>query len=206
MRGQRCVYFSTVTDYAAAKFAELGPAYTALLSADLNESGLGGAYYATDEQVKTLGSRGGRVEAWCDGDQTPIEHALEFARTRGLAGVSAQFESDEQYGLLVGSKVGLGIGNPSALTRTLADAIARVDRGELVLIGEVMIPKPDYSARGINIASACFYVDRDEAQGGYQPLERFAVMPAGMRHTCSVYTGGRMSEADWRLYAEWTRP
>ena len=126
---------------------------------------------------------------------------------RGLDFASAQFETVGQYdALIIGSLLPLGIGNPSELNDArLADAIRRTNAGTIALIGEVLHPDPSYSARGIPISSACFYVDMDEAQGGYRPLADFAVMPAGMRATCSVYAGGALTDADWDVYQAWTR-
>src|SRR5260221_4181665 len=104
----------------------------------------------------------------------------------------------------------LAIGNPSELKANcpdlLADAIKRVNEGQLAAIGEVLHPNPAYSAEGLNIASVCFYVDMDEAHGGYQPLELFGVHPVGQRRTCSIYAGRRMTTADRLLYQSWTTP
>lgn len=206
--GQRCVYFSQVTDDACRHFAGLGPGHTALLSADRNEAWAPGrAYYATDEQILLLRAGGGKVASWCDGDQTPIGYAVRLKVERGLDFASAQFETVEQWRLLRAGGLPLGIGNPAALDGSpeLGQAIEAVDAGRIALIGEVMSPNPGYSALGINVASVCFYVDRDANIGGYQPLSDFAVHPAGQRASCSVYTGGRMSSADWSVYASWTR-
>lgn len=206
--GQRCVYFSQVTDDACRHFAGLGPGFTALLSADRNEAWApGSAYFATDEQIGLLRAGGGKVASWCDGDQTPIGYAVRLKGERSLDFASGQFETPEQYRLMRAAGVPLGIGNPSALKDTpeLAQAIEAVDAGHVALIGEVMSPNPGYSALGINVASVCFYVDRDANIGGYQPLDRFAVHPAGQRASCSVYTGGRMTSADWATYSAWTR-
>ncbi len=50
------------------------------------------------------------------------------------------------------------------------------------------------------------YVDMDDAQGGYQPLASFEVMPAGLKAGASIYTAGRMRDADRIVYEQWTRP
>lgn len=207
MSGQRCVYFSNVTDHACERFAALGPGFTALLSADRNLAVPGGSYWVSDEQLAKLRSGGGVVASWCDCDQTPYSFALALAEQRGLAFAGGQAETVAQYWNASSGRATHIIGNPAELAvdpYTLTDAIARANKGQLAFVGEVLHPDPTYSAQGIPIASACFYVEMDEAHGGYQPLSSFAVM-GGLTGSCSIYTGGRMTDADWDLYAQWTK-
>jgi len=206
--GTRCVFFSDVSTFACERFAALGPAYTALLSADLNESGPGGAYYVSDAQLATLRSGGGAVWAWCDGTATPISHARQFASDRKLAGVCSQFETQAEWAATRAAGTVLAIGNPAEFVGTpQLDAMRAAAVGNtLAFIGECLSPDPGYSAQGVNVRSVCFYVDRDAAHGGYCPLAGYAAQPPEQRRVCSVYTGGKMTSADWALYAQWTKP
>lgn len=206
-RAVRTVYFSAVTDFACQRFADLGSGYTALLSADLNLAVPGGKYWATDDQLRVLRSGGSLVGSWCDCSATPYHYAEKLYQDRRLDLATGQFESDAEYDELVANGVTFAIGNPANLTASrLEHAVRLSERGLLDAIGEVMNPDPTYSAQGVDIDSHCFYVDRDDNQGGYQPLAAFSTMPEPTRRACSIYTGGRMTAADWDLYAEWTRP
>jgi hypothetical protein len=199
--GQRVVYFSNVTDYACQRFSELGPGYTARVTADPNPD-----YAITDAQIAKLKSKGGRVESWCDCHTTFLPAAKAMAQSRGLDGYSGEYESNAAWDHLYENVVD-AIGNPNALSAAhLNEAIQVSASGAMRLIGEVMNPDPGYSAQGVNISSACYYVDRDDAQGGDLPLSAYSVMPAGQRATCSVYAAGVMTPADWDTFANWTRP
>ncbi len=207
--GSRCVYFSNVTDEAITLLAALGKPYTALFSADLNQSGPGGDYYVTDGQLNRLRNQGVVVASWCDCSATPYTAAQQMARERGLAYAGGQAEDPAQYQQAVGLGAKQIIGEPSVLKQdpdVLADAILRSNNGTLAFIGEVMHPDPTYSAQGVNITSACFYVDRDAKDGGYIPLAAYEVMPFPLRNGCSIYTGGRMTPDDWATFAAWTHP
>ncbi len=37
-------------------------------------------------------------------------------------------------------------------------------------------------------------------------MTAYSVMPAGMRATCSVYAGGRMTADDFATFKAWTKP
>jgi hypothetical protein len=203
--GNRCVYFSTVTDRAISFMSRLGPLYTALFSADLNESGPDGRYHVTDAQLAQLRGAGVTVASWCDCDATPYSAAVLMAHERGLAFAGGQAESDGQYLRATQGGARHLIGEPSDLSGdVLKDAIRRSYDGSLAFIGEVMHPDPTYSAQGVNITSACLYVDRDAAQGGYIPLDRYGGMPPSLRNGCSIFAGGRMTDADWQTYRAWT--
>lgn len=204
--GSRCVYFSEVSELGINRLAGLGRAYTALFSADLNLSGPGKTYYVTDGQLDRLRNAGVTLGSWCDCDATPYAAAKRMRQERGLAFAGGQAESEDQYLQAIDGGATHIIGNPGTLGNSLRDAIDRSYEGSLAFIGEVMRPDPTYSAQGVNITSACLYVDRDAAQGGYLPLANYGVMPAGLRNGCSVYTGGKMLDSDWDTYASWTRP
>ncbi len=207
--GNRCVYFSEVTELAITRLAALGAGYTALFSADLNLSGPGRKYYVTDDQIGRLKRAGVIVASWCDCSATPYSAAKLMASERGLAYAGGQAENPGQYLRATQGGANHVIGEPSELRTNpdvLADAIRRSYDGSLAFIGEVMHPDPSYSAQGVNITSACFYVDRDAAQGGYLPLDAYGGMPKSLRDGCSVYTGGKMDGHDWDTYAAWTHP
>ena len=199
--GKRCVYFSNVTDEACAAFAALGPGYTALLTADPNP-----AYHCSNAQLATLKSGGGKVASWCDCSSTPYSAAVAMAQSRGLAFAGGQAEDEDQYLQAIDQGCTHIIGNPANLGNSLHDAIDRAGEGSLAFIGEVLSPDPTYSAQGVNISSACLYIDRDAAQGGYIPLSAYSAMPANLRQGASLYTGGRATPADWSTYAAWTKP
>lgn len=200
--GRRVVYFSNVTDFACARFAQLGPGYTARVTADPNP-----AYRITDAQIAVLKSGGGRVESWCDCHTTFPVTAKAMAVQRGLAGWSGEFESNGAWDVLVQNGATDAIGNPSVLSPDrLVHAIEASRNGTMRLIGEVMNPDPAYSAQGVDISSACYYVDRDDDQGGDLPVLAYLPMPAAQRATCSLYAAGVMSGADWDTFAAWTRP
>lgn len=203
--GIRAVFFSAVTTEACEQFAKLGPGYWAFFTADPNP-----AYAVTDEQIRIAKSGNGLTGAWCDCATTFMDAAEKMRAERGLYGTCGQFEDDAQWDEWmeqINPESHFAIGNPSALNpANLAEAIdISTPPDESFLIGEVMYPDPSYSAMGVNIASACFYIDRDEAQGGYLPLKAYEVMPAAMRRTCSVYTGGAMTAEDWATYRAWTQ-
>jgi hypothetical protein len=201
LHGSRCVYFSNVTDYACRRFAELGGAYTALFTADPNP-----AYRLTDDQLSLARAGGGTVAAWADCADTTFQEAQTMAERRRLAFAGGQAESDAQY-LRCTQAGGVHlVGNPANLHGALGEAQQRSFDGTLAFIGEVLHPDPSYSAQGVNISSACFYVDRDVAQGGYIPLSAYAGMPRAMREGCSVFAAGRMQAEDWDTYAAWTHP
>jgi hypothetical protein len=204
--GARCVYFSEVADHAIDRMAALGVGYTALFSADLNLSGPGGKFYVTDQQLGVLKRAGVIVASWCDCSATPYTAAQRMKQERGLVYAGGQAESEDQYVQATSLGATQIIGNPGDLGNSLRDAIDRSYDGTLAFIGEVMRPDPSYSAQGVNITSACFYIDRDAAQGGYLPLDAYAGMPASLRAGCSIYTGGRMQDHDWDTYAAWTKP
>lgn len=209
LSGNRCVYFSQVVDSAITRISELGAGYTALFSADLNLSKPGSPYFVSDPQLHLLRDRGVRIASWCDCEATPYSAALLMAEQRQLDFAGGQAETIGQYLRATQGGATHLIGEPSMLAQdadVLNDAIRRTRDGSLTFIGEVMHADPSYSAQGVNISSACFYVDRDQARGGYQPLSNFRVMPASLRNGCSIYTGGRMSVSDWDLYAQWTKP
>ena len=209
--GQRCVYMSTVTDEAINHFTTLCQGtphgwYTILFSADLNEALPGHVYYVTEAQLIAC-AKYARTASWCDSSATPTSHAVQLAHTRNMDFASGQFEDDAQYAEMSASGVPLAIGNPNNLSAAnLATAKTRQQAGLTAFIGECLEPNPAYSAQGLNIASVCFYVDRDEDKGGYLPLSAYAGHPAGQRRSCSVYTGGAMRPEDWALYREWTKP
>lgn len=207
--GNRCVYFSEVSDHACQRFSELGPGYTALFSADLNLSKPGGKYFVSDAQINQCRRFGGIVGSWCDSSATPYSAAVQMARERNLSFAGGQAEDIAQYLQSVQGGATHVIGEPSNLKQdadVLKDAIRRSYDGSLAFIGEVMRPDPSYSAQGVNITSACFYIDRDAAQGGYIPLSAYSVMPKSLRDGCSIYTGGKMSDEDWATYHSWTQP
>lgn len=207
--GARCVYFSTVTDLAVTRLCELGAGYTALFSADLNESGPGGDYYVADTQLTMLKAAGVICASWCDCSATPYGTAKLMAATRGLAFAGGQGEDPDQYLQATEGGATHVIGEPSVLKQNedvFKNAVARSWNGSLAFIGEVMRPDPTYSAQGVNITSACFYVDRDAKEGGYIPLAAYSVMPPSLRNGCSIYTGGKMTSEDWDTYAAWTKP
>jgi hypothetical protein len=209
--GQRCVYMSSVTEEAIDAFLRMCAGtphgwYTIIFSADLNESKPGKAYYVTDGQIAWC-KKVALVGSWCDSSETPTAHAVLMAHTRGLDFASGQCENGAQFDDAIRMDVPLLIGNPSELADEgkLDDAIREQKAGR-AFIGEVLSPDPTYSAQGLDIASACYYIDRDANRGGYCPLSAYAGHPAGQRRSCSVYTGGRMLPADWELYKAWTKP
>lgn len=257
---QRVLYMTDVDDRMCAKFAMLGPSYTMALSADQNESGPGGAYYASDNQIALARSGWGHVISWCDCSATPLSFAVDMKSQRGLDGVSGQFEQDSEYVNMLSppGPVAVAIGNPGSLSAAnRADATARSTRGHLgkalkcawqspitlgmwitklksdpnfpysttkwyaalkeleqarfnptstllCCIGEVMHADPTYSAQGVPITSACFYLNRDARERGNQPLSNFSVMPASLRAACSLYVDKTMSDADFDLWGLWT--
>lgn len=206
--GSRCVYFSTVDQDSINRMAELGPGYTALFSADLNLSQPGRDYYVTGEQLQQLRAAGVTVASWCDCSETPYSYALQMKLERGLMFAGGQAESPEQYRQATRGGCHHIVGEPSNLKadqEVFEDAIRRSNDGTLAFIGEVMHPDPTYSAQGVNITSACFYVDRDAKEGGYLPLAAYAAMPKSLRDACSVYTGGRMTGGDYMTYQHWTK-
>lgn len=204
--GARCVYFSNVTQPSISRLCQLGRGYTALFSADLNESVPGGAYYVSGTQIAMLKDAGVIVGSWCDCSATPYTAAQRMADQRNLAFAGGQAEDEGQYLEAIGGGARHIIGNPANLGNSLRDAIALSNKGAIAFIGEVMAPDPSYSAQGVNITSACFYIDRDANVGGYIPLAAYENMPAGLRAGCSIYTGGRMTSDDWDTYAAWTKP
>lgn len=204
--GARCVYFSEVTDDAIVQMGTMGAGYTALFSADLNLSVEDKPYHVSDVQLDHLRERGVVVASWCDCAETPYSAAWTMAKERHLAFAGGQAENNDQYlRATLGGATHL-IGNPANLTGdVLQDAIRRSYAGTLAFIGEVIQPDSTYSAQGVNITSACFYIDRDKAQGGYIPLLAYAAM-GSLRNGCSLYTGGRAARQDWDTYHGWTHP
>lgn len=203
--GQRCIYMSGgVTDQFCQWFAGLGNKHTVLFSADANLKDT--AYHVTDAQIAICRSGGGKVASWCDSSQTPYYQAELMAAQRNLDFPSGQAETCDQWRQSMDRHAPLVIGEPSSLREQgcLGDAINRTVNREVRFIGEMLHPQRDYSAQGVPISSVCVYVDMDEGHGGYQPLSDFAVINAAYLPTLSVYTGGRMSDEDRRLYRAWT--
>ncbi len=208
--GNRCLYFSTVDQDTVNWVATLGRfghgLYTALFSADLNLGVPGGPYWADDATVRMLNAAGVTVASWSDCSATPYSHALALAKRPGFAFAGGQAEDQPQYLQAINSGANHIVGNPNNLGTSLSDAINRTAKGEIAFIGEVLHPDPGYSAQGVSISSGCMYVDMDEAQGGYQPLASFDVMPTGLKAGALIYTATRMSAADRTLYEQWTKP
>ncbi len=205
--GNRCIYFSEVTDHAINVVAALGPGYTALFSADLNLSRPGFKFYVTNDQLGLLRRAGVGLASWCDCSATPYSAAVGMKDNRSLDFAGGQAENPEQYLHATQGGARHVVGEPAVLAQdpdVLKDAIRRSYDGSLAFIGEVMHPQPNYSAQGVNITSACLFVDRDAAQGGYLPLDAYGGMDASLRKGCSLFAGGRMQDNDWTTYSAWT--
>lgn len=206
--GRRVAFLTAVTDTVIdhlCALASLG--VVAAFSADRNEAWApGGAYYATDAQIHACKTAGVKTMSWADGSATPLSYAARLRSERGLDGACGQFETLAEYDALIAAGFAVGVGNPAELTSDqarLKDAIARSSDGRTAFIGEVMQPDPGYSAQGVAITSACFYVDRDAAQGGPLPLSAYAGMPVGLRQTCSLYGPHKLDAAGWEMWREW---
>ncbi len=208
LHAQKVVLMSGTQDTPSdwvAEFVACGPGHGILFSADLNEAKPGGAYYVTDRQLEDVKRGGGWFGWWCDGTATPISEAKKLLAQRGGSAVMGQFETDAQYDALVNSGVPLGVGDAANLSQPRRDdAIRRCNSGELHLTGEMMWCNPAYSAFGIPIESVTLYVDRDASQGGYQPLSAYEPLPAGLKASCCLYTGGKAHPEDWATWRAWT--
>jgi hypothetical protein len=211
--GARCMYFAEVDENSIVKLAAMGMRhpylYTALFSADRNLGVPGESYYPSDAEVQLLKDSHVWVGSWCDCSATPYSFAKQMKMTRQFNFSTGQFESNGEWDVVADEALmgtmDFAIGNPNNLSQDRIDAARHlVDTHEIALIGEVLQVDPGYSARGINISSECFYVGRDEGQGGYNALSNFIPMKPETRPTCSIYHGIKMRDPDWTLWEQWT--
>jgi hypothetical protein len=198
---QRVIFFANYTDEAVAGALASNSSWTFAITAD--------PAYNDDENERTLRDRlidglrhqGRPPRPWCDCEGTPFAVAKRMAVDLSLPAPIGQCEKGIQYWdaihggakIVIGEFAQLKASDPTAL----ADAIAKSQSGEVQFIGEVLHPDATYSAQGVSITSACFYLGLDDSQ--YQPRSAFDVMPPGLQVAAGGYHAAAYKAADWAL-------
>ena len=202
---QRIIFFANYTEYAVENALKSNPTWEFAITADPAYNDDPEERTLRDKLIAGLRSQSRAPRPWCDcrplGEGTPYKTALAMSENLHLPPPIGQAETVAEYKHAVANGAHIIIGNPSQLATepsVLADAIAKASAHEISFIGEVLHPDAGYSALGIPIRSACYYVGLDGDV--YQPTQRFLdVMPDGLDFTRCLYHAAALKDPDWAL-------